>query len=130
MLLLNYAHPLTDEQRDQLVALLGQPIDERRIATSVERARPLADVARALVDAAALSGDEWQTLPLVINPPSLAPVALAVIAEIHGRCGYFPPMVNIRPVEGGTAVRYEVGEVVNLQAIRLDARDRRVAPEQ
>jgi hypothetical protein len=125
MLLLNYAHPLTTDQLQQLVAILGSPPDVRWIETQVDRLRPLADVATELADAAQLTSEEWQTVPLVINLPSLAQVALALIAEIHGRCGYFPPILNIRPVADALPPRFEVAEIVDLQAIRDQARRRR-----
>jgi hypothetical protein len=82
----------------------------------------LVEVARELAEAAGLAPREWQTLPLVINPPALAPAALTLMAELHGRCGYFPPILNIRPVANSTPPRYEVAEIVNLQAIRDTAR--------
>lgn len=125
MLLLNYAHPLTDQQLEQLDALLGQTPEVRDVPTQVDRSRPLADVARDLAEAAGLAPRAWQTTPLVINPPALAPVALALMAELHGRCGYFPPILNIRPLANSTPPRYEVAEVVNLQALRDAARQRR-----
>lgn len=65
---------------------------------------------------------EWQTLPRLLNPPRLAPLALALVAELHGRCGHFPALVNIRPVAGATPMRYEVAEIVNLQTLRDTAR--------
>lgn len=126
-LLLNYAHPLTAEQFSQVAALLGGQPEVRFIATQIDRARPMAQVAADLADAAALSPEAWQTVPLVINPPALAPIALALIAEIHGRCGYFPPVLNMRPVPGALPPRYEVAEIVNLQALRDVARNRRSA---
>ena len=30
------------------------------------------------------------------HPPGLAQLALALIAELHGRCGYFPTIVNLQ----------------------------------
>ncbi|MGI8588290.1 MAG: CRISPR-associated protein Csx15 [Chloroflexia bacterium] len=125
MLLLNFAHPLTDEQLAQAEALLGERPDVRTVPTHADRARPTADVARELADGAALDPAEWQTLPLLVNPPGLAPLALALLAEIHGRCGYFPPVVNIRPLAGAMPPRYELAEIVNLQALRDAARTRR-----
>jgi hypothetical protein len=122
IVILNYAHPLTDEQAAQTAALLGAEHGVRTIPAHADRARPIADVARELADAAGLSPDEWQTTPLVLNPPALAPVALALIAELHGRCGGFPAILNVRPVENSTPTRYEVAEVVNLQAVRERAR--------
>ncbi len=125
MLLLNYAHPLTDEQRAQVAALAGAAPEVRDILTQVDRARPLAQIAAALADAAGLSAEQWQTTPLLINPPALAPLALVLIAELHGRCGYFVPALNIRPVVGALPPRYEVAEIVALQALRDAARERR-----
>jgi hypothetical protein len=122
MMLLNYAHPLTPEQLDQLAARLGAPPDVRDIAVQIERERPLAEVARELAEAAGLTSPEWQITPLIVNPPGLAPLALALIAEIHGRCGHFPAILNIRPVAGAVPTRYEVAEIVNLQALRDTAR--------
>jgi hypothetical protein len=125
-ILLNFAHPLTDEQLAQVATLLGKEPRVHEIAAEVDRNRPLAEGARELVNAADLTPVEWQMLPLLINPPGLAPLALALIAEIHGRCGYFPPILNIRPVVGAVPPRYEVAEIVNLQALRDTARARRV----
>ena len=125
IVLLNYTHPLTSGQLAQVAALLGEPPDQRRIAVQVDRARPLAEVAAELADAAALGPAEWQTSALLINPPALAPVALALAAELHERCGYFPAMLNVRPIAGANPPRYEIAEVVNLQAIRDLARTRR-----
>jgi len=44
-----------------------------------------------MADAAGLSPEEWQTLPIFINPSSLTLnfSAVALIAELHGRMGYF-----------------------------------------
>jgi hypothetical protein len=125
MLLLNYAHPITDDQADQIETLLGERADIRNIPAQVDRAQPLAEVAVALADGAGLSPHEWQTTPLLLNPPALAPVALALIAEIHGRSGYFVPIVNVRPVAGAMPPRYEIGEIAMLQDLRDTARHRR-----
>lgn len=130
MLLINFAHPLTAEQLAQVATLIPAqagtaPPEVRDVPTQADRSRPIAEVAGELVERAGLSTAEWQTLPLVVNPPGLAPLALAVIAELHGRCGYFPPVLNIRPVAGALPPRYEVAEIVNLQALRDAARARR-----
>lgn len=125
MLLLNFAHPLTSDQIEQLTALLKQPPDLRNIPTQVDRSRPLAEIATALADATGLAPADWQTQPFIVNPPGLAPLALALIAELHGRCGYFPPILNIRPVAGALPPRYEIAAIVNLQELRDSARSRR-----
>ena len=125
MILLNYAHPLTEAQRAQVAALAGAEPQVRDIPAHVDRSLPLARVAAALADAAGLTAEAWQTEALLLNPPALAPVALALVAELHGRCGYFVPILNVRPIVGATPPRYEVAEIVALQQLRDDARGRR-----
>jgi hypothetical protein len=126
LLLLNFAHPLTEAQLAQVSTLLDERPTVRDVLVQIDRDRPLVEAARELADAAELSPIEWQTLPLLINPPGLAPLALALIAELHGRCGHFLPILNIRPVEGALPPRYEVAEIVNLQELRDAARAWRI----
>ena len=78
-----------------------------------------------MADAAELTPAKWQILPLEINPPGLAPLALTLIAELHGRFGYFIPELNICPVKDSLPLRYEVAEIVNVQALRDGVRTRR-----
>lgn len=125
MILLNFSHPLTSDQLTQVTTLLGEEPIVHPIAVQIDRKRPLQQVATALANTVDLSPQEWQTTPLLINPPGLAPLALALIAEIHGRAGYFVPILNIRPVEGATPPRFEVAEIVNLQTLRDSARQSR-----
>ncbi|RRR70001.1 MAG: hypothetical protein EI684_14165 [Candidatus Viridilinea halotolerans] len=125
MLLLNYAHPLTAEQIEQVVALTGSQPEVRTIAVQADRSQAFGPQAGALADAAGLSAEAWQTTPLLINPPGLAPLALALLAEVHGRCGYFPPIINLRPIAQSLPPRFEVAEIINLQALREAARAKR-----
>jgi hypothetical protein len=125
MLLLNFSHPLTPEQVAQVEALAGAAVEVRALAAYLDQARPLAEQAAALADAVGLSPDEWQTRPILVVPPSLNVLALGLLAELHGRCGYFLPVVRLRPVEGSTPPRFEVAEIVNLQSLREAARRRR-----
>jgi hypothetical protein len=78
-----------------------------------------------MADQCGLSPAEWQTLPLLVNPPSLNFIAVALLAELHGRCGYFPAHLRLRPVPGSVPPRYEVAEVMDLQAVRDGARRKR-----
>lgn len=125
VLLLNYSHPLTPAQLAQLAERIGEAPEVRDLAAHADRSLPIAEVARDLADAAGLSAEAWQTTPLVLNPPALAPLAAALLAELHGRCGGFPALLNVRPVAGSVPARYEVGEVVDLQGVRAAARARR-----
>ncbi len=126
MLLLNFSHPLTNDQRAQLVGLLGSPVAETRdLMTHLDNGRSFAEQAVILADAADLSAVAWQSTPLLVVLPALAPGAAALLAELHGRMGHFPTVVRIRPVAGSATPAYEVAEIINLQAIRDRARTRR-----
>jgi hypothetical protein len=126
MILINLSHPLTDEQRARIEHLTRQPIArliERR--PHFDEAQSLAEQTTALIDDLGLTAEEWQQASLLVLLPALNFAAATVLAELHGRCGYFPPMVRVRPVAESLPPRYEVAEVVNLQALRDAARKRR-----
>ncbi len=126
MILLNYAHPLTPAQLAQVEALTGHKVEQMiELRCQIDAQQPLLPQVTALVEAAGLSPEEWQMAPLLINPPSLNYIAVALLAELHGRCGYFPAMLRLRPVSASAAPQFEVAEVLNLQGVRDAARLRR-----
>lgn len=126
MLVLNFAHPLTPDQLQRIEALTGEKVDQAvDVPCQLDLQQPLAPQVSALADHAGLTSTEWQTLTLLINPPSLSIIAVTLLAELHGRCGYFPTMLRVRPVQGSIPPRYELAEVLDLQAIRDAARQRR-----
>lgn len=126
MILINLSHPLAAEHKAKIEVLAGQQI-ERLIERmpQFEVGQPFGPQVVSLVAELGLSAAEWQQEPLLLNPPALNFAAAAVLAELHGRCGYFPPMVRTRPVADSLPPRYEVAEIVNLQALRDAARQRR-----
>jgi hypothetical protein len=126
MHILNYAHPLTDSHLDRIEALTDQTItDVRNIRTQLDLDRSFTTQAVDLADAADLTSEQWQTQPILVMLPSLNYAAAALLAEMHGRMGYFPPIVRLRPVEGALPPRYELAEIVDLQTLRAEARKRR-----
>ncbi|MDF1515202.1 MAG: CRISPR-associated protein Csx15 [Anaerolineae bacterium] len=125
MLILNYAHPLTEAQLAQLAELTGEACTVRDIPVHLDLEQPFAQVAGQLADAAGLTAQEWQTEQLLLLLPSLNFAACVLLAELHGRCGYFLPVVRLRPVAGALPPRYEVAEIMDLNAIRTAARQRR-----
>lgn len=126
MFLLNFSHPLPPAQRTRLEEIVAQEISRViEIKTQVETASELAPQIVALAEACALSPNEWQTEQILVLPPSLNFVAVALYAELHGRMGYFPAMVRTRPIPNALPPQYEIAEVVNLQAVREHARTKR-----
>jgi hypothetical protein len=126
MIILNFSHPLTPTQLRQIEALTGEAV-ERVIDVPVhlDHAQPFEHQVRELLDGTGLSSQAWQEEGIVINPPGYAPATAVLLAELHGRMGHFPAMVRIRPVPDSNPPRYEVAEVINLQAVRNTARERR-----
>jgi hypothetical protein len=126
MILVNFSHPLTAAQLASLERLLGQPLQRVvEVKTHFDHTFSFADQVRPLVDQIGLSPQDWQTTPLLLNPPTLHVIACALLAELHGRMGYFPPVLRLRPVAGSTPPSFEVAEILNLQAVRDAARGRR-----
>jgi hypothetical protein len=123
MILLNFSHPLTEEQRGEIERLAGSSI-QRQIAIlpQFDEQAPFLPQLHSLLAAVPLTPDEWQTLPIVVALPSLNFIAALLLAELHGRMGYFPPVVRTRPVAGSLPRRYEVAELLDLQAVREAAR--------
>ncbi len=126
MILLNFSHPLTPDHWQHIEALTGQQVERViEVQSQIDTQQPLVPQVMAIADACGLSPTDWQTLPLLINLPALNFIAAALLAELHGRCGYFPTVLRLRPVPGSTPPRFEVAELVNLQAVRDAARQRR-----
>lgn len=126
MLVLNFSHPLTPAQLAQLEALVGAPV-ERVIAApaQLDASRPFVPQVETLLASVPLTAEEWQTAALLVVPPALNFITAVLLAELHGRMGYFPPIVRLRLVADSLPPRFEVAEVINLQAVREDARLRR-----
>ncbi|MCB0044664.1 MAG: hypothetical protein KDD92_04480 [Caldilineaceae bacterium] len=123
MILINFSHPVTPDQLAQIVALTGR--EPARILAALpqfDEQEPFTPQLAALLDQIDLTPAQWQTEPILVMLPSLNFIAGALLAELHGRMGYFPPVVRIRPVAGAIPRRYEVAEILDLQAMREDAR--------
>jgi hypothetical protein len=126
MLILNFSHPLTEQHLESVRALVRGPIaGVKTVACQFDHEQPFAEQARKLIDGVGLSAEEWQTTPLLVNLPSLAVIAAVVLAEVHGRAGYFPPVLRLRPVAGSVPPRFEVAEVIDLNEVRNRARQQR-----
>lgn len=125
-LLINFSHPLTPAQLAQIEALTGAAV-ERVIAAPAQfdTEQPFVPQVQAMLAQAPLTSEAWQTTPLLIVPPALNFSAAVLLAELHGRMGYFPPIVRLRPAAGSTPPRFEVAEIINLQEVREGARRQR-----
>ena len=126
MVLINFSHPFTSEQLKQIRELTGREVERViEVDAQIDPQEPIVPQITAMIDRVGLTSQEWQSLPILVNPPSLNFSAVVLMAELHGRCGYFPAAVRLRPVPGSVPPRFEVAEIVNLQEVREQARKRR-----
>lgn len=126
MILVNFSHPLNPNQIAQLEALLQHKVERViEVMPQFDHTQAFAEQARALIDSVGLTPQEWQGAPIVIVPPALNFIAVTVLAELHGRMGYFPTVARLRPVPNTLPPQFEIAEIINLQAVRDAARTRR-----
>ena len=122
----NFSHPLTAAQVDAFESLSGSTVDRVAVVpTQCDLARPFAEQAAELVDAAGLTAEQWQSCRWAIVRPARAAIACLVMAEIHGRAGYFVPVVRLRPRAGAVPPVFDVAEILDAQGQREAARTRR-----
>jgi len=117
---------MTDIQRSQIEGQINavgiQTID---IPTQFEDQQPFVPQLEQLLTAIALTPAQWQTEPILVVLPSLNYIAVALLADLHGRMGYFPSVVRMRPIAGSVPRQFEVAEILDLQVIRESARRQR-----
>lgn len=129
MIVVNFSHPLTVDQKERIAELAGQPV-ERVIDVPVhfDEALPFAEQVPSLIAATGLTSEDWQTLPILVNPPSYAPIVATLLAYLHGMLGYFPSVLRIRPERSGSMTAFSVAEILSLQDLRDRARMTRTRP--
>lgn len=126
MIVLNYSHPLSTEQVNQLEALTGRPV-ERCVDLNVQFVwdQPFDPQLLELQSKIPLTSRQLQTGEFLVIPPALNFIAVLVLADLHGRMGYFPAIVRLKPADEGLPPRFEVAEILNLQAVRDASRKER-----
>ncbi len=126
MILLNFSHPLTPVQLDQVRALTGgEAIQVVELPVQFDVQQPFEPQVQDLLARLPLSSAEMQGEPILLTLPSLNYIAAMLLAELHGRMGYFPAMLRLRPMAGSTPPRFEAAEIVDLQGLRDRARTMR-----
>ncbi|MCX7701607.1 MAG: CRISPR-associated protein Csx15 [Gemmataceae bacterium] len=126
MIILNFGHTITDRHRQEIEALTGQKVhDVLAIPTQFDHSRSFSDQIIDLLQTIPFDAEAWQSKSILVNPPSFAAITAVLMAELHGRCGYFPPIIRFRPIPNLVPPQFEVAEIINLQEIRDAARKRR-----
>jgi hypothetical protein len=126
MILLNFSHPLSAEQlliAESLVSSKFTSIIDIKTHLDHQTSFPLQ--VKKLVGDTHLTSQQWQNSKILVVPPSLSIISCILLSELHGRMGYFPAVLRVKPVPGSTPPVFEPAEVLNLQAIRDSSRENR-----
>jgi len=130
MILLNFSHPITEEQHKQIkraidADITDRPLDILKVECQMGVNADFAEQVVSLVDACKLSPHEWQTKRILVNLPALSTAATLMLAELHGRCGYYPPVIRLKQKDGVIPPRYVLAEIMDVNGQRQNARKRR-----
>lgn len=124
--IVNFAHPITEEQCEQIAQNTGLYISEvvqPHIPVHFDEANSFSEQVRRLVDSVPLTQEEWQGIPILVNVPGFATITATLLAELHGRMGHFPKVIRFKRSQDGVN-GFEFGEILQLQDIRTVARER------
>lgn len=100
---------------DVINVVLGNIPEDHTFSASITQA----------IERTGLSPMEWQSTPLVVIPAGYSAIWSVVLTDLHGRLGYFPDVVRLRPAPSGSAEKFEVAEIMNLATIRHISRQKR-----
>ena len=126
MIILNFAHPLTPRQLEQIATLIGgAPERVQDIRSQFDLEHAFNEQIIRLLNDLDISTQQWQSGGWLIVLPSLNYAAAVLLSELHGRMGHFPAILRLRPMVGVLVTEYDVAEIINLEAVRSEARTRR-----
>lgn len=123
MIILNFAHPLTAAQLNQIETISGEPIDQMLdFKVQFDLSISFADQVETLANRINLDPDILQKELILVNLPSFNVIAAALVSWLEGLMGYLPSIIRISPNLDKTPTVFDVVEIVNLHALRNRAR--------
>lgn len=133
--ILNFSHPLKSQVLERLAPCQEILIPFHLQLKVNEKVHPKTQIER-IVDNAARMIEEKHGLKLngttsfILVLPGLSEGVALLMAELHGRFGYFPAILAIRRLSDGTFGLYKNSPsdaIIRLEQLRNDARQRRAA---
>ena len=121
--ILNFSHPITETQKENIQKLLDRPIAGIiDIQTQLDESRSFHSQVCDLIIKANIKPESLQQGDYIINLPGFTSAAAVVVGELHGRMGHFPTIIRMKKAEGSIPPVYNVEEIIDLQAVRDEAR--------
>ena len=127
-IVLNFSgHPVLLGQLKTIEKILQWPspkVIDVLVGTIAEDRNFVANIVKT-IEKLDLTPIQWQTSNIVVLPAGYSAIWSVVLAEIHGRLGYFPDVVHLRPSSSVSTEKFEVAEIINLRQIRHSSRKKR-----
>lgn len=120
-IIINFSgHPLTDLQREQLEREVY--IEELiEFPVHFDAYQDMEAQVMKVLEEVGLAVEEWSERNIYLILSGIAPGGAALLAAIHGLRGAFPKVVWVYQ-ESRDPAQYEVAQIINLQALRDNAR--------
>jgi hypothetical protein len=129
MFLINFGYPLADAQKMRIEELLSQKIDSYYpIPVQFNNDQAFEKQVETLLADNDLPYQDLMTHPIAVILPSHAYIAVLILVELQARIGRFPAIIRFRPRPESLPLEYEVAEIVDLQWLRDQLRQKRSEP--
>ena len=127
-IILNFSgHPVLPGQLKAIEKILQWPspkVIDVPVVTIAKDRNFMTNIVKA-IEKVDLSPVQWQASNIVALPAGYSAIWSIVLAEIHGRLGYFPDVVHLQPSAAAAAEKFEVAEIMNLRQVRHASRVKR-----
>lgn len=124
MYLLNFSHPITESQLEQIQQLLSpMKVDQvinYRIAFDPNE--PFYNQLTTFWNQQPFLMDALESTPFLVNLPAHNVIAALLLSHLHGLVGYFPSVIRLKANQDLTPTTFEIAEMINLQSVREKAR--------
>ncbi len=118
MILINCGVVFKPLQISQAEAFLHEPITRViNVSINVDPDQEMLPQFKKSMSKLNLTNLDLRAEPVVVNLPQQNYLAGMVLAELHARMGYFPPIIRVRMTTSGILPYYEVAEMIDLQAM-------------
>jgi len=115
MIVLNFSHPLTNEHITDIEKMSGKVSRVINIQTQFNLQEPFGPQIEELMKGVETAKGEEEWTEFLVNPPSLSPIAVMVIAEIRTLMGRFPRIIRMRQIAGSLPPKYGIAEIITLK---------------
>jgi hypothetical protein len=124
MYILNFSHPITQSQIEQIEQLLS-PVKVDKVINYRIAFDPNESFYNQLTtfwEQQPFLMDELENASFLVNLPAHNVIAALLLSHFHGLMGFFPTVIRLKVNGELTPTTFELAEIINLQNVREKAR--------